>query len=87
MPTRKKKCLIAAAAVALLVAAGCEDPYSQRRIQRRWDHFSDTAERIGRREQGGQRRVDEAMQTLRKWWESDSARFERRAPTVGDYVW
>lgn len=66
---------------------GCDDPYSRRRIQRRWDHFTVTANEIGQREADGVRRVDEDLRTLDKWWKSDCERFNRKAPTVGDYVW
>jgi hypothetical protein len=70
-----------------IVALGCNDPYSQRRIERRWAHFDQTATDIADRERDGVRRVREADETLKKWWERDVEDWERRAPTIGDYFW
>lgn len=72
---------------AAFLMSGCDDPYSQRRIQRRWDHFNATAADIGQREADGVRRTDEDLRTLERWWQSDCERFNRKAPTVGDYIW
>ncbi|GMU33033.1 MAG: hypothetical protein AMXMBFR20_09050 [Planctomycetia bacterium] len=46
-----------------------------------------TANQIGQREVDGSQRVEEDMKTLRKWWRKDCERFNRKAPTVGDYIW
>jgi hypothetical protein len=73
--------------MSLFSASGCDDPYSRRRIQRRWDKVNVTASQIGQREVDGTQRVEEDMKTLRKWWRKDCERFNRKAPTVGDYIW
>lgn len=70
-----------------VLAGACNDPYSQRRIERRWAHFDQTATDIADRERDGVRRVHEADETLKKWWKRDVEDFERRAPTIGDYFW
>lgn len=70
-----------------LAITGCNDPYSQKRIQRRWEDFNATATDIQNREIDGYRRVNEAEQTAQKWWEQDCKQWEERAPTVGDYFW
>jgi hypothetical protein len=67
--------------------AACSDPYSQRRIERRWSHLEQTVGDLEAAEATRPGRVREAGETLEKWWRSDCARFERRMPTVGDYVW
>jgi hypothetical protein len=82
-----QRCLLLFVALGLLSAACCDDPYSRRRIQRRWDKFNVTANQIGQREVDGTERVDEDMRKLRTWWKSDCERFNRKVPTVGDYVW
>jgi hypothetical protein len=70
-----------------LLSIACNDPYSQRRIERRWNHFDETANSIINREVDGTRRLKEADETLKKWWEHDTERFNRRIPTIGDYFW
>lgn len=72
--------------VICLITA-CNDPHSQRRIERRWAHFDQTATDIADRERDGPRRVKAADETLKKWWQRDSERFNRRVPTIGDYFW
>lgn len=71
----------------VLALAGCDDPYSQRRIQMRTEHLNETVSDIVRREQSGVQRLDEAEQTFKKWWKEDTERFQRRAATIGDYIW
>ncbi len=66
---------------------GCQDPYSQHRIQLRTSQIAETTADIQQREAAGARRLQEADKTLRKWWKSDSERFNRKAPTIGDYFW
>lgn len=82
---------IAALAAILMIAAtvcpACNDPYSQRRIDRRWADFDETAKDIAHREADGARRLDDADQTLKKWWQADTKRFQERVPTIGDYFW
>jgi len=73
--------------VGALLCAGCNDPYSQRRIESRWEHVNSTVERACNREADGVRRVNEAGQTLGKWWKDDCRDWSERWPTIGDYVW
>ena len=73
--------------IPLILLLGCNDPYSQRRIERRTAHLEQTATDLADRERDGVRRVREADETLKKWWKRDTERFERKAPTVGDYFW
>ncbi len=73
--------------LAAVLNAACNDPYSQRRIARRWAHCNETATDIYDREVDGVRRLDEANDTFKKWWQSDTDRFNRRVPTIGDYFW
>lgn len=77
------------AGLALLgICSACrDDPYSRRRIQSRVHHLTETTDDIEAREASGVRRLDEADETFRKWWRSDSERFNRRVPTIGDYIW
>lgn len=82
-----QRCLLLLLALGFLSATGCDDPYSRRRIQRRWEKVNVTANQIGQREVDGSQRVEEDMKTLRKWWRKDCERFNRKAPTVGDYIW
>ena len=79
--------LVVATLGAALSLSACNDPYSQRRIGMRQAQLSETLGDIGRRENDGARRVEEANQTLKKWWQSDSERFNRKIPTIGDYFW
>ena len=69
------------------MAGGCDDPYSQHRIQRHTTHLNQTAYDIQQREESGARRMDEAGKALQKWWRSDCERFQRKAATIGDYIW
>ena len=73
--------------IAAALFGGCDDPYSQRRIAMRREHLHQTATDIADRERDGVRRVREADETLKKWWQRDVDDFERRAPTIGDYFW
>lgn len=82
-----QRCLFLLLVLGLLSSAGCDDPNSRRRIQRRWEKVNVTANQIGQREVDGSQRVEEDMKTLRKWWRKDCERFNRKAPTVGDYIW
>lgn len=73
--------------IVFLAAVGCNDPYSQRRIQMRTAHLNETISDIERSEQRRARRLQESEAALQKWWRTDCERFERRAPTIGDYIW
>lgn len=77
-------------ALGLLLLAsvgGCADPVSTRRINLRLNSQADLAVDIHRSEVRHAKRIVEAVDTLDKWWRSDSDRFVRRLPTIGDYVW
>lgn len=66
--------------------AGCADPYSQNRIQRRNAHRQSFVEGCAESERRRPTRLREAREMLRDWYRSDCERFNKRAPTVGDYV-
>lgn len=73
--------------VVLQCAAGCNDPYSKRRIAMRNEQFNATAKSIADREADGSRRVREDCDSVKKWWKADVDEFNRRIPTIGDYFW
>ena len=83
---RRSICLAATAAVAFGLA-GCNDPYSERRIRLRMSHLNSTAYDIQHREEAGVQRLDEAGRTIEKWWKMDSERFQQRVESIGDYIW
>lgn len=73
-----------------LVAAfsGCaNDPPSRERIRARTAAFDQTIADLRRREQEGFLRVERARRTLRRWWRTDTKRFQRHAAAAGDYIW
>lgn len=76
-----------AAAVLAGWSAGCSDPYSQRRINRRLTHLQETTQWFGDHARRGAHRNQEAMQRIEEWWQDDVAEFNRKAPTIGDYIW
>ena len=73
--------------LAISWLGGCNDPYSQRRIRIRLENMSELAQDIAHSEEIHARRMNEAIETVQKWWRTDTERFNRRLPTVGDYVW
>jgi hypothetical protein len=70
-----------------ILGAACSDPYSQRRIQMRMERLNSAVTTFEKRETDGQRRTNEAVQTIQQWWKADCDHFNRIAPTVGDYFW
>lgn len=68
-------------------AAGCNDPYSRNRIARREENLREFSGDVQNAEARRAKRLNEAGETLQRWWVRDSERFERRWPTVGDYIW
>lgn len=76
-----------AAIAATFWASGCNDPYSQRRIERRWGNVYEIVADFEKHDENSARRLREADTTFHKWWRRDSERFERRVPTIGDYFW
>lgn len=73
--------------LTLLAGTACNDAYSQKRIRLRQERSSELAAGIERLEQHRRQRFEEIGPTLRKWWREDCELFQKRAPTVGDYVW
>ena len=71
----------------VLAIPGCNDPSSQRRISRRMENLNSTLTDIENREKDGVTRTEDDLKTLRHWWIQDCERWERIAPTVGDYFW
>ncbi len=73
--------------VVAAFAAGCGDPYSQRRIALRREsaHFATETIRLGEehRREFRQRTRDD----MNKWWRTDTERFNHRVQMIGDYVW
>jgi hypothetical protein len=78
---------VALSSTAFCFALGCNDPYSQKRIAARMDHLSQLDRDIQASETRRKERLEQAGKTAAKWWRSDCERFNRRAPTIGDYVW
>lgn len=70
-----------------LVGFGCQDKWSQRRIQMRNEHFASTVQDVDKSEQIHIRRLGEAQQTLNRAWRMDCERFRERSQQVGDYFW
>ncbi len=73
--------------LTVVAAAGCSDPYSQRRIGLRQGHTRELVEGIEKVEQHRRQRLSEMGPTVREWWEDDCELFRKRSPTVGDYIW
>lgn len=74
--------------LAFSLSAGCaNDPFSQRRIQRRTDHLREVAAGIEKHEADGPRRVQYRLDELNRKNATDAARFNDRVKRVGDYVW
>lgn len=79
---------IGVTALAFSFSTGCaNDPYSQRRIQRRTDHLREEAAAIEKHEADGSRRVQYRLDELNRKNTTDAARFNERVKRVGDYVW
>jgi len=76
-----------ALALAAVAAAGCGDPWSQRRIAYRQERVASKLKDFREREERGARRNRAAARTLEEWLERDAERWQRRAPTIGDYLW
>jgi len=80
------------ACVSLLVAmaagmAGCNDPYSRTRIAKREEHLRQFEGDVRASEARRAKRLTEAGETAERWWVRDRERFDRRWPTIGDYIW
>lgn len=85
---RPGKAFVLVLAAAAAAIAGCaDDPYSQKRIQMRWNHFNELVNDLARSEAARPGKVDAAIRTVERAWDSDVARFNEIAPTVGDYFW
>lgn len=86
-PNPRFKRLSWAVVLASLFAAACNDPYSRNRIARREENLREFSGDVQNSEARRAKRLGEVGETLERWWARDSARFERRWPTVGDYIW
>lgn len=86
-PKARFRCLSWAVLLASLYAAACNDPYSRNRIARREENLREFSGDVQNSEARRAKRLEEAGETFERWWARDSARFERRWPTVGDYIW
>jgi hypothetical protein len=73
--------------ITFCVFMGCNDRYSQRRIDRRWQAVNGTITDSAEREADGTRRLREAGETADHWLKKDAERFNERMPTIGDYAW
>ncbi len=80
---------VAAVTLALLVtiAAGCNDPYSQRRVRMREDALRNQANGFVTQEEHNAERWRNEIPAIRDQWNRDKDLFQQRAPAVGDYAW
>ncbi len=76
-----------AIAASLLIATSCNDPVSQRRINRRWESVGATIAGMEKRERQSPQRIREAGETLTHWLDQESERFNERVKIIGDYAW
>lgn len=68
--------------------AGCADnPYSQRRIQKRNEHRQQTWRAIEKHEKDAATKFRSRMVELDRWWKSDEARTRENIEKAGDYFW
>lgn len=80
--------LLAGLVFAACLFAGCaDDPYTQRRIQTRSNHFNSTLSSIEKRERSCDERLKERDRQLNRWWRQNERMFQDRVMRVGDYVW
>lgn len=91
VPRRRSRCnfrvSLCAVVLTLAVFAGCQDPYSIRRIQRRVDHMASLAADINKTERLRSERLRKVGPTLREWMQRDVERSRERRRTAGDYIW
>lgn len=78
---------ILALTASLLISTACNDPASQRRINRRWESVGATIAGMEKRERQSPQRVREAGETLTHWLDQESERFNERVKIIGDYAW
>jgi len=85
---RRTRLVLVTSSLLFLAAAwsGCADKYSLNRIQKRNTHRQAFVEDCSASEQRRPTRLREAREMLQDWYRSDCERFNKRAPTVGDYV-
>ncbi len=79
--------ILGATALAAGATAGCADPWSQRRIACRQERVAAKLQDFREREERGARRNRAAARTLQEWLDDETERWQRRAPTIGDYLW
>ena len=73
--------------LASILVGGCNDPYSRRRIAMREENLRDFGRDVQKSEARRAERLDEAGETLERWWARDSERWQRKWPTIPDYIW
>ena len=66
---------------------GCNDPYSQRRIQRRLDAQHEFVADCNKQEELRAIRLREEGETVKRWHEQRVKRWKEISPTVGDYLY
>lgn len=79
--------VLLAAMLSLFALVGCNDPHSQRRIQRRLEGQQALIDNINSLEKHRAARLKQMGPTIRKWHQDDIDLYNRRMPTIGDYVW
>ncbi len=84
---RLKNILLPILTLVVLAACGCNDPYSQRRIDRRVANQREFINDIRKSEHFRAIRLHEAGLTVERWHRNRVERWNRIAPTVGDYIY
>jgi hypothetical protein len=86
-PSVQRRLIAAIFIMALCVATGCSDKYSQHRIKMREENLKGFAGDINALEKHRAQRLNEVAPQMRKWWRQDVELWQERSPTIGDYVW
>ena len=84
---RMKNILLLCSILPVFCLLGCNDPHSQKRIQMRVAHQREFIADSEKSMRTHQRRCREAEETVREWHRKRLERWNRIAPTVGDYVY
>jgi len=73
--------------LGVMALTGCNDPYSQRRLRLREEQTRTLVGQIEQIEKHRSQRLREMEPTLQRWWRYDCELWQRRSPTIGDYIW
>lgn len=84
---RFKGTLLLFCAMLAMAAIGCNDPVSQRRINMRTEHQRQFIADCRKSEELRAVRLREADEALQRWHRQRIERWNRIAPTIGDYVY